>query len=232
MEDLGDRIKNNYENRDKHYLTRRMPVIMRIDGCAFHTFTKNFKRPFDIDLINSMVNATVKASERIQGFKCAFVQSDEISILLTDYDSLETSAWFDYNQSKLESVTASMITAHFQNPELYQQYTKLLPYFDCRAFNIPREEVVNYFLWRGLDWKRNSLNMYCQSFFSHKELENKNQVDKHDMLHVIGKNWADLPSVVKNGTFVFRDVCMTNVLPKYEDLAKVIKPLVYCDESL
>lgn len=244
MEQLGDRIKQNYENRARHYLTRRMPVILRIDGVAFHTFTRPFEKPFSEEIIQSMLYSTIAIAKKIQGFKCAFVQSDEVSILLTDYDRFETSAWFDYNKSKVESVTASLMAGYFQrnifDEFLYKQFTDNIPYFDCRSFNIPREEVVNYFLWRALDWKRNSLNMYCSSFFSHKQLENKNQADKHEMLHNIGKNWTtDLEPIIKNGSFVVKEnvdnrevyKSLHDVLPNYDSIAAVLDPLIYCDKK-
>lgn len=110
---LGDRIKGNYENRSKTELVRRMPVILRVDGKAFHTYTRGCKRPFDQDLIDCMVNAAVAVAREMQGFKMGFVQSDEASFLLTDYDDITTEAWFDYKVQKMCSVAASMMTAHF-----------------------------------------------------------------------------------------------------------------------
>ena len=110
---LGDRMKENYENRAKTYLVRRMPVIIRLDGRAFHTFTKGFKRPYD-EILHNTMNATLKyLCENIQGCKIGYTQSDEITLLLTDYDTLTTSAWFDYNVQKMCSVAASMATMAF-----------------------------------------------------------------------------------------------------------------------
>lgn len=110
---LGDRMKENYENRAKTYLVRRMPVIIRLDGKAFHTFTKGFKRPYD-EILHNTMNATLKyLCENIQGCKIGYTQSDEITLLLTDYDTLTTSAWFDYNVQKMCSVAASMATMAF-----------------------------------------------------------------------------------------------------------------------
>jgi tRNA(His) 5'-end guanylyltransferase len=216
MDTLGDRIKNNYENRGRFYLTRRTPVIIRLDGKAFHTFTKGCDKPFDKFLMDCMDNATKRLSENIQGFKFAYVQSDEVSILLTDDDNLETEAWYDYNKSKMESVSASMMTAYFNS---YFNDAKLA-FFDARSFNIPKEEVVNYFLWRAQDWNRNSLSMYCSAFYSHSELMNKRKEDKHEMLHKIGKNWTeDLSGREKNGLFINREnVCSYSIMPKYEEI--------------
>jgi tRNA(His) guanylyltransferase len=229
MQALGDRIKNNYENRNKKYLTRNIPVILRCDGAAFHTFTRGFNKPFDKTLMDKMVSTVIQVSERIQGFKCAYTQSDEISILLTDYDSIETNAWFDYSQSKIESVTAGMISAYFNLNDTFKNVTRVVPYFDCRAFNIPKEEVVNYFVWRAKDWERNSLQMYCSANFSHKQLHGKNKFQQHELLHSIGKNWTkDLTNQERNGTFIFRDgQTKFDVLPTYESINSVLKDLIY-----
>ena len=115
---LGDRMKENYENRSKTYLTRRTPVIIRLDGKAFHTFTRGMKKPYD-EIFHNTMNATMKyLCENIQGCKLGYTQSDEITLLLTDYDTLSTDAWFDYNVQKICSVSASMATMAF-NKFLY-----------------------------------------------------------------------------------------------------------------
>ena len=110
---LGDRMKEYYENRAKTYLVRRMPVIIRLDGKAFHSFTKGFKRPYD-EIFHNTMNETMKyLCENIQGCKLGYTQSDEITILLTDYDTLTTDAWFGYGVQKMCSVAASMATMAF-----------------------------------------------------------------------------------------------------------------------
>jgi len=231
MNDLGDRMKD-YENSSKIYLTKGVPVILRVDGVAFHTFTRGFNRPFDQLIIDSMVGTTQTIARKIQGFKCAYTQSDEVSILITDYDTIETCGWFNYNKSKIESVTAGLMTAYFQN-EKFKEYTNITPYFDCRAFNIPREDVVNYFLWRYKDWERNSLSMYCSSFFSHKELHGKNRAAQHELLYSIGKNWTkDLTNQQRNGTIVFVDRVDCDILPRYDSIKQSISNLINCDKIL
>ena len=110
---LGDRMKGNYENRSKTYLTRRTPVIIRIDGKAFHTCTRGFCRPYDKVFHNSM-NATLEyLCKNIQGCKFGYTQSDEITLVLTDYDKLTTDGWFDYSVQKMCSIAASMATLIF-----------------------------------------------------------------------------------------------------------------------
>ena len=196
MGNLGDRIKNNYENRYRTKLTRRTPVILRLDGKAFHTLTRRCDKPFDYKFNKAMATTAKLVFSEIQGAKLAYVQSDEISILLTDFDTLQTDAWFDYNLQKICSVSAGYASVYFT-----QSYNKI-GIFDCRAFNIPKEEVCNYFVWRQKDWERNSLQMLARTYFSCKELHGKKTQDMHDMLYDIGVNWADLADKYKNGTCI------------------------------
>jgi len=193
---LGDRMKNNYENRFRYQLIRRMPVIIRLDGKSFHTLTHKCEKPFDGNLSKCMEYTATKLCEEIQGAKCAYTQSDEISILVTDYDLITTQAWFDYNLQKVVSISASIASTLFT--EIFGQ-TGL---FDSRAFNIPIDEVCNYFIWRQKDWIRNSVAGLAQAHFSPNQLHNKSQSDMHDMLHDIGINWADAKPRFKNGVFV------------------------------
>ena len=110
---LGDRMKEFYENRSKTYLTRRTPVIIRLDGKAFHSFTKGFKRPYD-EIFHEAMNETLRyLCKNIQGCKIGYTQSDEITLLLTDYEKLTTDAWFGYSVQKMCSVAASMATMAF-----------------------------------------------------------------------------------------------------------------------
>jgi len=112
--DLAIRMKG-YENTQRHYLTGRMPVLIRVDGKAFHTFTKGMERPFDHVLINAMWETAKYLCANIMGAKIAYVQSDEITVLLADYDTLQTQAWFDKNVVKMTSISASMATMAFNN---------------------------------------------------------------------------------------------------------------------
>lgn len=230
---LGDRMKANYEKRDRHFLQRRTPVVIRVDGKAFHTYTRGLQRPFDASLTDTMLTAASKVFADIAGCKLAYTQSDEVSFLITDYDKLETEAWFDYNQSKLESVTASLMTGHFAAArQIYLPDHNKLAFFDARAFNLPENEIANYFLWRAKDWERNSLQMYASAFFSHKELHGKNRAAKHEMLHTIGKNWTtDLEDRSKNGVFLYRKDGEirydSSVQPVWEVINTVVKSVIY-----
>lgn len=215
---LGRRMKDNYEHRYNFRLTRRTPVIVRVDGRAFHTFTKQFDRPFDNFLMDAMEHAATNLAMDMQGCKLVYIQSDEASFLLTDYDTLETEAWFGYELNKIVSISAACMTAHFCD------WLGKVAMFDARAFNIPREEVANYFVWRAKDWERNSLQMYCQAHFSHRELHGKDRAAMHEMLHEKGLNWAtDLDDRERNGTFILRDgSCRYDVLPTYDDISQLV----------
>lgn len=232
MQDIGDRMKANYEDRNRFYLARRTPVIVRVDGKAFHTYTRGFDRPFDMPLVVAMVDAAKHVAEEMQGFKAAYIQSDEASFFLTDYDELNTEAWFDYNKSKIETIAAATMTAYFNVHRL----RTTVAVFDARSFSIPKEEVVNYFLWRAKDWERNSVSMYCRSIYSANQMHGQGKADQHELLHQAGKNWAtDLSDQLRNGTWLFRSereiVKRCDLLPKYADIAAVLDPLVNCDKQ-
>lgn len=200
---LGDRMKGLYEDRAKTRLVRRMPVIIRIDGKGFSRFCKRFPKPF-ANKLHQIFNATViYLCKEISGVVCAEHHSDEISLLLVDYQSLQTEAYFDYEVQKICSVVAGLTTAKFCMLCHGYGYIKdgdEWPSFDARCFNIPKEEVENYFWWRMKDAVRNSIGMLAQSKFSHQELHGKNINDMQEMLfqtHSI--NWSELPAEQKNG---------------------------------
>jgi len=215
---LSERMKSQYEMRSKQYLPRRTYTVIRLDGKSFHTFTKGLERPYDEGLIRVMDETAKFLCEEIQGSEFAYVQSDEISILLTDFEKETTDAWFDGNIQKIVSVSASLATGKF-NIEMLKLQAEIrypanmegnlnqedlenqkLAFFDARVFTIPDPtEVENYFVWRQKDAVRNSLAMHAQSLYSHKELHGKSQLDMHDMIHEKGQNWNDLPEGFKRG---------------------------------
>lgn len=213
---LSTRMKEFYESRTKQFLPRRTYTIIRIDGKAFHTYTRDLKKPFDIDFIDAMNITAQILCHQIQGAKLAYVQSDEISILLTDFDRLHTHAWFDGNVQKICSVSASIATAAFNQVRLAQQYfnhdkgsdafLQNLAHFDSRVFTIPSEtEVYNYFLWRFQDCVRNSVSSAAQAEFSHKQLHGKNTIGMKIMLKDIDKPWDDLPEGFKNCRLIVKE---------------------------
>ena len=233
-DELGKRMKEYYEQVPKTRLVRRMPVAIRIDGKAFHSFTKGFEKPFDDVLIKSMQKTTKYLCENIQGCVLGYTQSDEITLILVDYQTLTTSAWFDYEVQKMCSIAASMATMAFNrifsenvegfvdgyysdfNYSTYDNTINLINYykkalergamFDARCFNIPNEEVTNLIYWRQLDATRNSIQMVGQANFSHKELHGKSCNMIQDMLMTQkGINWNDYPTHKKRGMCVIKD---------------------------
>ena len=219
-----DRMKEQYEIRTRSYLQRRTYVLLRLDGVSFSKYTKGLERPFDKGLIDDMNEVAIFLCEKIQGARFSFVQSDEISILLTDFENKETSAWFDYEVQKIVSVSASMAAAKFNqlrliralNMKTYQiKHTEdenlvfdivknlKLPYFDSRAFVVSDPfEVANYFIARQKDCSRNSITMAAQSLYSHKELMGKSSSEKQEMMFKKGVNWNDYPIRFRRGGFI------------------------------
>jgi len=216
---LGDRMKNNYENRTRTYLPRRTNAIIRVDGKAFHTFTKGMERPLDSEFIDDMNQTAKYMCENIQGAKFGFVQSDEISIWLTDYDEIKTEGWFDYNLQKMCSISSSLATAKFNQLRSEKSKLKSLPLFDSRVFIIPElDEVINYFIWRQQDATRNSIQMAAQSIFSSKELHGMNMNAMQEMMFTKGVNWNDYPDGFKRGRSIVKKRNMTQ---RAYDLEKV-----------
>lgn len=216
---LTQRMKENYEMRARSYLTRRTPVIIRLDGCHFHTFTKGFNKPFDKVLNKTMQDTAEYLCKNIQGCKYAYTQSDEISLLLIDYDTFDTDAWFDYQIQKICSVSASLATLAFNkfyseniaeytdSTDEFKKYAKKIStaYFDSRCFNIPKEEVVNYFVDREKDAIRNSKASLAQSKFSQKELMNKSADEMIEMVKTkFGIDWNDFNGEQKWGTHIYK----------------------------
>ena len=231
---LGDRMKNNYENITRYYLTRRMPVIIRVDMRTGHTFTKGMNKPFDDVFVKTMQDTMKYLCENVQGCVLGYTQSDEISLVLTDYTELTTDAWFGNNLQKMCSVSASMATLAFNkafNDNIVKyidnnldancgvtkdltEYTKILinarnkgAMFDSRVFTIPKEEVCNALIWRQQDATRNSIQSVGQANFSQKELHGKSCNDIQDMLMIQkGINWNDYSTTLKRGSCCIKTV--------------------------
>lgn len=239
---LGDRMKC-YENVTRNYLTRRAPVIIRVDGKAFHSFTRGFKKPFDGIFVKSMQETMKYLCENIQGCVLGYTQSDEITLVIIDYEKIESCAWFDNNIQKMASISASMATLAFNKYFSANVYKYIEDYkkehqlifieednkycntligaikkgamFDSRVFTLPKEEVVNCVIWRQQDATRNSINSVGQANFSHKQLQNKSCNDVQDMLmSEKGINWNDYTTTLKRGS------CCIKVPQKINDGTK------------
>ena len=209
---LGDRMKR-YEMLWRRQFVPRLPLIVRVDGKAFHTLTRDLNRPFDANFGSAMHAVALALCKEIPGAMLAYTQSDEISVLVRDDQSLTTQAWFDKEADKIVSVTAGIasaeMTAHLGSG--------VRAVFDSRAFVLPREEVVNYFIWRQQDATRNSVSMASHAELTKKlgktqaqdTLHNKSWAEQQEVLFATcGINWNDYPAMWKRG------VC---VVPGYEE---------------
>ncbi len=200
---LGNRMKE-YERTSELRLVRRLPMIIRLDGKSFHSWTKKSGciRPFDRALIEMMAGVAQYLCENIGGAELAYGQSDEISILVRDDQNSDTDAWFDKRLQKVVSIVASMATYWFNANNAFEK--KFPAFFDARAFVLPEHEVKNYFIWRQEDATTNSLSMLAQSLFRHGELQRKKRAVLQEMCRKKGGSWDDLATIEKRGFCVYR----------------------------
>lgn len=201
---LGDRQKA-YENVYREKLPKGMPIMIRLDGRAFHTYTKGFERPFDGVLANAMWEATKAVCREIQGAKIGYTQSDEITIFVNNYEDKNKEYWYDNNLQKIVSVAASIASVTF-NDEIRKTYKEMKPAtFDARAWILTKEEVINCFIWRQKDATKNSISMVAQANFKHGELQGLNSSQMQDKLFLEkGINWNDLPVWQKRGVAIVK----------------------------
>lgn len=213
-DELGKRMKEFYEQIPKTRLMRRTPVAIRIDGKAFHTFTRGFERPFDQKFQMAMQLTMEHLCANIQGCIFGYQQSDEITLILIDYNTFTTEAWFNYEVQKMCSVAASMATMRFnkvfkqlvdEEPATQANFAHRLAaeagaMFDARVFNIPKEEVTNLIFWRQLDAERNSVQACGQNHYPPNQLRGISCKDIKLMLKSeYGFDWNNLPSWKKHG---------------------------------
>lgn len=222
-DNLGDRMKA-YEDAYRIGLPIRLPVIIRIDGKAFHTYTaqkthiKGVEKPVDPGMVECMNDTAIELCKEVQGCQIAYVQSDEISLLLNNYRTNETQPWFDNNLQKMVSISSAIASVTFtdnswkiwgvdySNEDPF--YIKIPAHFDARAFILPKEEVCNYFLWRQQDATRNSVQMLARSLYSHKECTNKNNSELQELIFQKGINWNDCPISQKRGRCIIKTKVM------------------------
>lgn len=205
---LAVRMKE-YEAATKAVLPRRTHTILRVDGRAFHTHLRGADKPFDRDFIALMGAVSRALCMEITGTVFAYAQSDEISLLITDFQRPDTQPWFGGIVQKMASVSASIATAEYNRLWSGEKPA----HFDARVFTIPDPvEVANYFLWRQRDAVRNSISMAAQAHFSHKELQGVNSGDMQDMLFTQRNvNWNDYPDNCKRGSICVREIYTEDV---------------------
>lgn len=225
---LDDRMKQ-YEYVTRTYLTRKIPAIIRIDGKAFRTFTRGLQKPFDRVFMTAMQMTMKSLCEQIQGCVFGYTQSDEITLVLTDYANEKTDAWFGYNIQKMASIAASMATMYFnkhfkdavalwrsenrtETSESGDYLTALCKQYDCamfdaRVFSLPKEEVCNCLIWRQRDAVRNSVQAVGQAYFSAKQMEGKSNAEVKEMLsREYGVEWERFFNDCKRGACCRREV--------------------------
>ena len=176
---LGERMKE-YEYVTRNKLTNRIPIIIRLDGKAFHSFTRGFDKPVDDIMAKTMKETTKELCSKIQGVVMGYTQSDEISLVLMNTSNKSSELWFNNNLSKIISVSASICTLEFNR--IFEREVKNIDYadpyfsklytavFDSRAFTIPEGDIVNYFIWRQRDCQKNAISSTARTLFSHKSL--------------------------------------------------------------
>lgn len=221
-DELGERMKG-YEMVTRSFIPRRTYIIIRLDGKSFSKYTKKLEKPFDMDLSVAMEEATKFLVENIQGAKFGYTQSDEISILITDFENPKAGAWYDNNVQKMCSISSSLCTGKFVQKRIEQQIRKEnltkvnhimnlidqfnLAQFDSRVYSIPNPvEVANYFIWRQNDCTRNSVSMAAQALYSPNALHGKDRAAKMDMMMKEGVNWNNYDARFKRGLFIEKTV--------------------------
>lgn len=202
---LGDRMKD-YESVPRLRLMGRTPVIIRVDGRAFHTLTKDMKKPYDASFQHCMLDTALFLCCEIAGARLAYIQSDEISILVTDGMSRVFQPWFSSDLQKTVSVSAAIATAQFYN-SFVREFGRadVRPTFDSRAWNIPDHEVANYFIWRQQDATRNSIQSLGRSYFTQTQLNGLScdQIQAKLLIEA-NINWNDCKVIDKRGACVVR----------------------------
>lgn len=201
--DLSDRMKS-YEGAFRETFEGNNPIMVRVDGKAFHTYTRDCVEPFDIKFHEAMDEAAKALCSEIQGAVMAYVQSDEISVLINPRKSSGTMMWFDGNIQKIISVTAAIASTvvTIESRNMFDEIRQAL--FDSRAFELPVSELANYFIWRQSDALRNSVQSMARSVFSHKALNGKSNAEMRQMLADMGSSWDAVPVRFQRGRTVIR----------------------------
>lgn len=225
---LSERMKMFYESRAQTSLVNFIPVVIRLDGKAAHTFTKGFKKPFDECFSNAMVNTLLYLCKNIQNCRIGYTQSDEISLILLE-PKINSQSWFDNKVQKIVSIASSMCTLwfnryfqlelekyqeeHYKNevwddPNLAKAYAKALNsglLFDARCFNIPKEEVVNMLIWRQSDAYRNSIQSIARYLYGHKQILGKSNKELVEQMEKEGIDLMVYGAKYLYGSCVLKD---------------------------
>lgn len=206
---LSENFKNLELKQTSARLTYKIPVIVRLDGRSFTSFTNKmgFKKPY-CDVFNRIMNnITMYLCENSHQCVYATRHSDEISLLFIDYNNENTDAFFAYKIQKMVSVLAGMASACLVKELIQEKYDleNDVPHFDARAFNVGRGMVVPYFIYRKRDAEKNNISGWARKYYSHKQVNGLNSKDKISLLFdEQGINWEDVPNECKYGFHFFK----------------------------
>lgn len=203
---LGDRCKYYEQAEVDRRAIRGLPLLARLDGRAFHSFTRGLNRPYDTGMSSAMIETTRYLVEKTVA-SVGYTQSDEITLTWFIPSGAASEYMFDGRFQKLTSVLAGMASARFN--KLLQEYipskVSQTPHFDCRVWQVPTlEDVADVFIWREEDATKNSITMAASTYYSHAQLMGKHSGMKQEMLHQKGVNWNDYPAFFKRGTYLQR----------------------------
>lgn len=194
---FGDKQKEFERRETSRVLCAELPVLARIDGKCFHSFTRQMQKPFDERLISTFQETTKRLVMETNA-TLGYQQSDEISLAWT-----KGHLFFDGKLHKMLSVLASMATAYFsQYMKIFLPNCEQIALFDCRVWEVPNlERATEYFEWREADAVKNSISMAAYSLYSHNELHEKTSSERQDLLMLKGVNWNDYSDACKRGTY-------------------------------
>lgn len=211
---LGDRCKAFEMAEAGRKAMQGLPLLARLDGRAFHTFTRGLERPYDPRFNRLMVETTRFLVGELHAL-IGYTQSDEISLMWHETDP-KTEMLFGGRFQKITSVVAGLASARFAQmiPDLLPDKAGRVPCFDCRAWQVPtREDALEVFLWREDDATKNSVSMLTRGHYSAKEMHGQGRADQMDMLMAKGVNWNDQPAFFKRGTYVRRRTVQRALTP-------------------
>lgn len=214
-DEFGDRMKSYEAVTTSRKAFKGQPLLVRLDGNSFSTFTRGLQRPYDERMTRLMIE-TMKALVEKFNPNLGYVQSDEISLVFLTKTNDPGDLPFAGRIQKLESLTASFASVYFNSrlAEFLPEKVGLLPIFDSRAFVVPTEiEAYNELLWRQQDCQKNAISMAAQAFFSPKELHGKNGLEKIKMLASVGVDFSKYPAAFQRGTFARREEVVRHLTP-------------------
>lgn len=203
---LGDRMKLYEGIETSQQFMPTLPIVVRLDGRSFSSYTSGMDKPFDPRMAGAMIETTKELVAETNAV-IGYTQSDEISLVLYS-DNVDSQVWFDGKKFKIATCLASFCSVAFYRritATCPEKATSPVPTFDCRAFNVPNKvEAANCILWRELDATKNAISSAARLYYSHRELFGKNSNEKQEMLFAKGVNFNEYPALFKRGTFIQR----------------------------